>query len=670
MKILISFLFVSTFIFSCSRSDQEVFREMKGLEYQRNPVPARFASWLKSENPAIREKAVESLGKIQDTSTISWVAEKLNDADAKVREEAAFAMGQFFSPNAEPPLLNALDFEKNTGVKSRLVEALGKTGTEKSFPFLENLLDSQVPDNEKNAALSWGLISYRGYSYNQGLKNLNELLKSTSDPEIQWRAAYALYRSGSPAEMNTLYEILKNNSPFARYFALKGITSIAGILKSSESEGFNYLESARNANRILQSPDFLQRLKNLSADANLYVKLADLQLMGVLTDPSLWPSAKEAAADENPYIRAAALEAIAGYKNQDAENFLTQCIQNSENWRDRGIALMNLAKINQKKCFEIVNSSIEKSQWPENYYYIKALEQLNSKSSTRLLMKLSDNQNIAQVSLALEALSRRDGVPLAFLINKLKRGDPAITTIVASRLAATKESKTAQVLIDAYENFQASRDIEPMEAIIAALDSIGSTKPVPLLEREMKNPFPAIQRASQHALKHITGKEYPLLDSLAANLTRYDFKLAAKNIRPKIKINTTKGSFVIELFPDKAPVTVANFVQLADSGFYNNIYFHRVVPGFVIQAGDPRGDGWGGPGYTIPCEYNDIFYDRGTVGMATAGKDTGGSQFFVTHTPQPHLNGRYTAFGKVISGMDVVDHIEIFDKILNTERVN
>ncbi|MEJ2636221.1 MAG: peptidylprolyl isomerase [Calditrichia bacterium] len=285
-------------------------------------------------------------------------------------------------------------------------------------------------------------------------------------------------------------------------------------------------------------------------------------------------------------------------------------------------------------------------------------------------MRLSDNQNIAQVSLALEALSHRKGIPLSFLINKLKLGDPAITTIVAGRLATTRESKTAQVLIDAYGNFRAPRDIEPMEAIIAALDSIGSAKAVTFLEREIDNPFPPIQKAAQHALRHITGKEYPLSDSAATNLIRYDFKLAVKTTRPKLKIHTTKGSFVIELFPDKAPVTVANFVQLADSGFYNNIYFHRVVPGFVVQAGDPRGDGWGGPGYTIPCEYNDIFYDRGTVGMATAGKDTGGSQFFITHTPQPHLNGRYTAFGKVISGMDVVDHIEVFDKILRTEQVN
>jgi cyclophilin family peptidyl-prolyl cis-trans isomerase len=108
---------------------------------------------------------------------------------------------------------------------------------------------------------------------------------------------------------------------------------------------------------------------------------------------------------------------------------------------------------------------------------------------------------------------------------------------------------------------------------------------------------------------------------------------------------------------------VANFVGLARRGYFNGLSFHRVVPDFVVQGGDPRGDGWGGPGYTIRCEYNTLGYERGRVGMALAGKDTGGSQFFITHSPQPHLNGRYTIFGEVIEGEDVLDAIQVGDII-------
>jgi cyclophilin family peptidyl-prolyl cis-trans isomerase len=128
-----------------------------------------------------------------------------------------------------------------------------------------------------------------------------------------------------------------------------------------------------------------------------------------------------------------------------------------------------------------------------------------------------------------------------------------------------------------------------------------------------------------------------------------------KNVRAVV--TTSKGSFTIEFLPEAAPLTVDNFVQLAQSDYYRNVTIHRVVPNFVIQDGDPRGDGNGGPGYTIRCEINQVPYDRAAVGMALSGKDTGGSQWFVTHSPQPHLDGGYTVFGRVVMGMDVVDKI-------------
>jgi len=141
--------------------------------------------------------------------------------------------------------------------------------------------------------------------------------------------------------------------------------------------------------------------------------------------------------------------------------------------------------------------------------------------------------------------------------------------------------------------------------------------------------------------------------------TDIDYQRALSRIGKTVRavVTTTKGSFTMELLPNEAPLTVDNFVQLARRGYFKAIVFHRVVPNFVIQAGDPRGDGNGGPGYAIRCEINEVPYERAAVGMALSGKDTGGSQWFVTHAPQPHLDGGYTVFGKVVSGMDVVDAI-------------
>ena len=122
---------------------------------------------------------------------------------------------------------------------------------------------------------------------------------------------------------------------------------------------------------------------------------------------------------------------------------------------------------------------------------------------------------------------------------------------------------------------------------------------------------------------------------------------------------------VIQFFPDEAPNTVANFEKLANSGFYNGLTFHRVIPGFVAQGGDPTGTGAGGPGYTIKCETeeNPHKHIAGALSMAHAGKDTGGSQFFIVHEPQPHLDGVHTVFGQVIEGMDTVLRIRQGDRM-------
>jgi cyclophilin family peptidyl-prolyl cis-trans isomerase len=144
-------------------------------------------------------------------------------------------------------------------------------------------------------------------------------------------------------------------------------------------------------------------------------------------------------------------------------------------------------------------------------------------------------------------------------------------------------------------------------------------------------------------------------------------QLAMSKKNPIAIIRMKKGDAHIELFAADAPMTVDSFMTLARQGFFNGLTFMRVVPNFVIQGGDPRNDMNGGPGYQIRCEINERRYGAGTVGMALSGKDTGGSQFFITHSPQPHLDGGYTVFGQVVAGMDVVNRIARDDRIERIE---
>jgi len=137
----------------------------------------------------------------------------------------------------------------------------------------------------------------------------------------------------------------------------------------------------------------------------------------------------------------------------------------------------------------------------------------------------------------------------------------------------------------------------------------------------------------------------------------------------KAVIETSRGVIELELYSQHAPKTVNNFVFLAKEGFYDEVSFHRVIKNFMIQGGDPTGTGRGGPGYKFEDELkeNPLKHETGVISMANSGPNTNGSQFFITHSPQPHLNGRHTVFGKVVSGQDIVDAIQQGDKILRVE---
>jgi cyclophilin family peptidyl-prolyl cis-trans isomerase len=207
------------------------------------------------------------------------------------------------------------------------------------------------------------------------------------------------------------------------------------------------------------------------------------------------------------------------------------------------------------------------------------------------------------------------------------------------------------------------------DAALSILDSLAKQKMAPAneaIQTMIDAPDYLIRKRAITLLKANGAGDYSShLGRIKTRNTSFDYERALARIDREIRatVATTRGPFVIELLPNDAPLNVDNFVQLARKHYFDGLTVPRVVPNFVIQTGDPRGDQNGGPGFQIRCEINEVPYERGTVGMALSGKDTGGSQWFVTHSRQPHLDGGYTVFGSVISGMDVVDRIERGDII-------
>jgi len=212
----------------------------------------------------------------------------------------------------------------------------------------------------------------------------------------------------------------------------------------------------------------------------------------------------------------------------------------------------------------------------------------------------------------------------------------------------------------------AKREPDVRQSAAEALGNFDTARARELLHGLLEDPEPRVRQEAAAALGKLDGEAPKVAPPgpLPGKAKPLDAAYVDKKAGHwRAEVVTSRGTFVIELLNRDAPRTVQNFVQLAESGFYDGLDFHRVVPNFVIQGGCPIGNGWGNPGYEIRCEVSPLRYERGMVGMAHAGKDTGGSQWFVTHSAQPHLDGRYTIFGRVVEGMDVVDAIRVEDTI-------
>jgi cyclophilin family peptidyl-prolyl cis-trans isomerase len=228
----------------------------------------------------------------------------------------------------------------------------------------------------------------------------------------------------------------------------------------------------------------------------------------------------------------------------------------------------------------------------------------------------------------LNALTKLKAPDLAkILFEHLGKEDVAIRAAAATNIGEARLDGGIDQLLAAYKRGEADLVIDTRSAALEALSKYGAAAAVPVLRTALGDKDWAVRVKAAELLK---------------------------SLDPTIEI---------ELDVLDAPITAGNFITLARKGYFDGLSFHRVVPNFVIQGGDPRGDGEGGPGYAIRDELNQEPYLRGTVGMALAWRDTGGSQFFITHSPQPHLDARYTVFGRVVSGMEVVDAIAQWDVI-------
>jgi len=336
----------------------------------------------------------------------------------------------------------------------------------------------------------------------------------------------------------------------------------------------------------------------------------------------------------------------------------------------RAAALQALARVDPATFLTALASLDADREWSVRVAMANALGTLPSAQSLpRLTVMLQDpDQKVIPAVLAALASSKATGVD-GVLLDRLASPDLSVRVAAANALADLKIAAAAQSLADAYRRAATEDSYTARAAALGALARLDPAAAQPVLMEALKDRDWAVRVRALTLLKEqkVTGQDAAARPATAGRTVTDPQWQAIVNppYSPRAFIDTDKGTIELELAVIDAPLTVANFIALARKGFFRNNAIHRLVPDFVVQAGDPRGDGEGGPGYTIRDELNELPYLRGTVGMALDWEDTGGSQFFITHSPQPHLDARYTVFGRVVNGMDVVDRLVQWDVIRN-----
>jgi len=277
----------------------------------------------------------------------------------------------------------------------------------------------------------------------------------------------------------------------------------------------------------------------------------------------------------------------------------------------------------------------------------------------RLSVMLNDTDQRVLPSVLASLAKVRAPAAAAIMLERLKAADPAVRAAAAAAVADLKPADGAPALAGAYELGQSDPTYIARAAALAALVTYGAADAQPILRTALSDKDWVVRVRAAALLKELDRSSdaarqiRPAPTRLTADVYGAP-RLVSPPVSTEVYLDTDRGTIQIELAVLDAPLTVENFVTLARGRFFNGLGVHRVVPNFVIQTGDPRGDGEGGPNYTIRDELNQRPFVRGTVGMALDWADTGGSQFFITLSPQPQLDAKYTAFGRVIAGMEIV----------------
>jgi cyclophilin family peptidyl-prolyl cis-trans isomerase len=655
MKLRNSLLTVALIIGACKtieiaelRYDEKLARLMK-LEDERSSGAGELLTRFSEREPQLRRRAALAAGRIGDSEAASSLADLLNDPEETVRITAAFALG-LLDGDLPPDVQGALELalsDPSEEVRARVIEAMGRKGTVATENTIGSHLLDRLPGGPPPQV--WGedidsssvrlprpelRLGLFALSRLESLRwTWNILATEESHPRfLWWPAAWTASRIRAEGMSPLLLQYAGSGDP---YFRLLGARGLAGLTP----------DQSRNAVlALLDDPEEQVRIEAVRAAAALELnaaipKLVDiwhsdstntqieaLKALSVLPDAGIVESLIDRLHDPSPRIRAAVLRALAF---QDRETFwlLLAGMDPDPNWMTRADFAGLLGELKDPRSLSLLRQLASDRDFRVRPYALRALTQFDPERATPIL------------------------------IEHLTAEDPFERAASAEGLGRIGSNAGIQPLVSAWDISMKDKEPDARMAILSALDAFGAETIEPIARRALTDPSWPVRKRAQDILRKSGHPDARAAEVGSGRYLNEYLKLLRPEYTPHAYIRTEKGAIEVELFILDAPMTVDNFMRLAREGFYDGLTFHQVMPNGYVQAGDPRGDGNGGPGYTIRSEVNLRSFLRGTLGMVSPQKDMGGSQFFITHLPQPQLDGEYTAFGQVISGMEIVDYL-------------
>ena len=678
---------------------------------------------LSSKDENVRTRAALAAGRIGDENAIEPLIKLLDIGQpVEVRAMAVFALGEIESAKAAARILELLaDADLDDAIRARAVEAAGKiaaaTAKDASAKQLGEAILNTLSSEEARGTKLYKPTVLLGLTAAlrtrpEGADVIVAKFLTNADPRVRSDAANSLSRLRAKNANAALREmLLSDKDAVARANAANALGSAGANDKDTLDLLLVAAIDDTDARVRISAIRSLGRLKDKTA-ADALLKRGE-SLLAVVQKTKTF---NDTETSEMLEIASALGNILKDSENERAIKWLNDC-RKAENYRSSEFAVA-LARVSLTGYLSnnIPWKTLQSDPWV-TVAFIHGLEvfadipdgDLKQNAMSKLYgLTVSDESQVVPTDYLsmivpdlLRALAKFKPADLDKTLRFMLANDDVFIRAAAAELIA--DLPTSKENIDALNNAWTKalfRDKVYDDAQLATLDALyklDKNAATEALLTALRSPDYLVRKKAFELLKEIDTKEFPGVPTMVEaakekgkdNVLPYaqttgtklgqllnsdaDYRRAAsrKNGKTKAIVTTEKGAFTIDLLPEDAPLTVDNFIKLANAKYFNGVSVHRVVPNFVMQDGDPRGDGNGGPGWSIRCEINMVPYERGAIGMALSGKDTGGSQWFATHSPQPHLDGGYTVFGRIDdAGMKVVDKIVRGDKIISVRIVS